>query len=89
VTIQFSMNGNTVTGIKWSIWNSAIARGIGSWAANNCVPTCARGKVNNYTATVTLTNPSRGQFHTLQETQSGPLGKTYTYTLPNPDLAAS
>lgn len=83
------MNGNTVTGIHWTIWNSEAALGSGTWAANNCDPNCAEGAVTNYTATITLSNPSGGQFRKLEEMQSGPLGKTYTYTLPNPALAAS
>ena len=78
-----------MTGINWAIWNTEIPRGSGTWAANDCEPNCAQGTVTNYTATITLSNPSEGRFRDLKETQSGPLGKTYAYTLPNPVLAAS
>jgi hypothetical protein len=82
-------SGNIVTGITWSTWDTQSAKGNGSWGYNTCKPNCAAGNVTHYSTTILISNPTSGQFREMQENQSGPFGKTYSYALPNEALAAS
>lgn len=82
-------SGNIVTSILWSSWDDQSAVGHGTWGYNNCQPSCATGTVVQYQATVTLTNPSGGQFTQVIESQSGPYGRSFTFTLPNRGLSAA
>ncbi len=42
------------TGVKWSSFGTATARGIGDLHQNNCVPNCAGGRFVTFHATVKL-----------------------------------
>lgn len=85
-TIYFTVDGgNIVSNIVWSTWNAQSAVGHGTWGYESCQPSCAQGGVVQYPATVTFSSSSNGQFTELQEAQSGPFGKVYTYH--SPDLA--
>lgn len=86
-TIWFSADGgNVVSDITWSYWNDQSAVGTGTWGYENCDPSCAQGTVTPYSATITLTDPSDGQFTRLTEAQSGPEGSTSAFTLPDDSL---
>jgi len=88
--LQFSGDaGNIVTDIEWSSWNDNAAVGEGSWGYDNCTPDCAGGMVTHYPARITLSDPSGGRFTQLTEDQSGPFGRTSTFTLPGPAFNAS
>jgi hypothetical protein len=88
--VQFSGDaGNIVTDITWSSWNDNAAVGEGSWGYDNCLPDCAGGIVTHYPARITLSDPSGGRFTQLTEDQSGPFGRTSTFTLPGPTFNAS
>ena len=83
-TFYFSGDsGNIVTGITWSSWTPTSAVGSGTWGYNDCTPDCAGGKVTPYQATITLSEPSGGNFTKLVEQQSGPYGQLQTFTLPS------
>lgn len=86
-TIWFSGDsGNVVTNIVWSSWSPSTGVGQGSWNYDNCVPDCAQGTETPYSATITVSNPSSGQFTQLTEAQTGPHGQTYVFTLPDSEL---
>jgi hypothetical protein len=88
-TIYFSADGgNIVHDIAWSSWDSQSAEGSGLWGHNDCDPSCAEGKVIQYPTTVSFNGPTGGQFTQAVERQTGPFGKTYTFTLPDPSLNA-
>jgi hypothetical protein len=88
--MQFSGDaGNIVTDIGWSSWTDNAAVGEGSWGYDDCVPDCAGGIVTQYPARITLSHPSSGRFTQLTEDQSGPFGRTSTFTLPGPAFNAS
>lgn len=82
-------SSNIVQGISWSSWGAASAIGVGSWGYNACEPTCAAGKVTNYSTTITLSDLVNGKYTKITETQSGPYGQTNSYSLPNAGLGAS
>src|SRR6266550_4410323 len=83
-TIWFSGDaGNVVTNISWSSWGPDSGVGRGTWHYDNCVPNCAQGTVTDYSASITVSQSSAGQFTRLTEAQSGPHGQTYTFTLPD------
>jgi hypothetical protein len=46
-----------VTKLRWSGWGSGKATGKGTLKQDNCKPSCAKGKISSYPATVTLTSP--------------------------------
>jgi len=82
-------SGNIVSTITWSEWNASSAVGRGSWGYDDCVPDCAQGTTTPYPATITLSGPVDGRFTLLTETQSGPHGHTFTFTLPDRDLGGA
>jgi hypothetical protein len=43
--------------LKWSAWGASTARATGTFADNDCSPTCAAGTFNRYKANVTLSAP--------------------------------
>ena len=89
-TIWFSGDaGNIVTNISWSSWGPDSGVGRGTWHYDNCVPSCAQGTVTDYSARITVSHPSAGQFTRLIEAQSGPHGQTYTFTLPDRGLGGA
>lgn len=83
-TIWFSADsGNIVGSIRWTAWTDQSAVGSGTWGYDDCLPSCAGGKVTDYPATIELSAPSHGQFTSLTEIQSGPYGHTHNFTLPS------
>jgi hypothetical protein len=89
-TIYFSGDsGNIVTGITWSSWGPDAGQGEGTWHYDNCDPNCAAGTVTDYPASLTVSDPSAGQFTMLTEVQSGPYGQTQTFTLPDRALGGA
>ena len=89
-TIWFSADsGNIVSDIRWTTWTDQGAVGSGTWGYNNCQPGCAGGTVTDYQATIELSVPLHGQFTELTESQSGPYGHTFNYTLPSQAVRAT
>jgi hypothetical protein len=83
-TIWFSGDsGNIVTNIDWSSWGQDVGHGEGTWHYDNCDPDCAEGTETDYPASLTVTGASGPQFTVLQEVQSGPYGRTYSFALPD------
>ena len=58
--------------------------GHGSWGYESCDPNCAQGSVTPYPTTISLSDPVSGRFTQVTETQSGPHGNTFNFTLPEP-----
>lgn len=51
-------DGNTaLSGLKWSSFGGAIAKGKGTLETNTCTPNCAEGKTVRYAVTVKATKP--------------------------------
>lgn len=67
-TIGFSVDATNVVGtLRWATWGPKTAVGHGVWAADNCDPDCASGKITDVPATITLSHVAGGHFTVMTE----------------------
>ena len=74
--------GNVAYDLTWTTWNDQSAVGRGTRNELSCEPSCATGTSTPYPVTITLSDPTDGQFTAATEVTNDGHGTTETFTSP-------